>query len=438
MSIEQQAVDERFRALAPLGEIISNPTVFASYMSFCRDGWVCPDRRILKSNTLDSLIAATSELDKLKSLCEQSEIKEQGLLTSDSDSVYGPLLDILHDPRMLRPFTWPTWVRLALRGEAANKALGEICGRISCKVIEAKRPTSLREALESMGHHSPSMAQGLAGISPDIIIKATVWAAFSNFYHGKDLVDSYLQAWPRIAEDAEHLLSHRRANDSEESARWPWRYWLLLVALRGDGARKVGEIAMVIKDGWPSNRIREELNQYIVEKPNQLISRRGIGRKKVRTIVRCFAHAAIHGPGNPEMADGDPISLLKSLNLPTLYNKALRLRFAKRGIQTLEFCGMAVGVTRERVRQMEKKAAKLAKATGKHLLARKWLEKNRERAWAAMSLDGGMTVDPTSTGNSFHAKLPGDIQLGLLLGDMLADELMDMCGNKVDDWWVRP
>lgn len=388
-------------------------------------------------DALDYLVTATSELDKLMSLCELSDTQDKGLFTSGSESGYGPLLDILVEPKKLRPMTWPTWLKHAADGGAARMTLAEICDRISCDIREPKQHLLLGEVLTSLGHRSPFMAKTAIGISPDTLIKATVWAAFRNSYDGQNLVEAYLQAWPRIKEDADHLLSHRKANDSEESARWPWRYWRLLVALRGDGTRKVGEVAMILKDGWPSNRMKEALDDYGVDKPNELLRRRGIGRKKVRTVVRCFAYAAIHGPVSVEMADDDPYSLLKSLNLPTLYNKALRLRFAKRGIQTLEFCGTAVGVTRERVRQMEKKSAKLAKATGKHLLARKWLERNRERAWAAMSLDDGMTVDPSSTGNGFHAKLPGDIQLGLLLGDMLADELMDMCGNKVDDWWVR-
>ena len=362
---------------------------------------------------------------------------EENLLDEGkSPSHYGPLIPILLSSDARRQITsdeWPTWRSRAVMGSAADESIKALSAEILQKCPAKAETISLRQVLSDPTSENLSRHH-IQGAPTHLVALCTVWAAYKNKYPSKTF-KCYISNLGRVAEDTKQRLAvPERRGDGNLPA--DWAIWKLMVALRGDLDRKVGEIALEIKDNWPSNRLGETLKDYLVDDYNELLTRRSFGRKKLRTVIRCFAFAGVFGRTQPTDTSTSPFAILKSLNLPRNYTKCIRLRYGKAKLQTLDAVGRETGLTRERVRQMEQKAARIAKSAGKHLEARKWLAENRLRAWKAMSKDGGLTVDPTISGAGFHANMPGEIQLGLLLADMLPDELMDQVGDRIDDWWA--
>lgn len=414
-----------------LVDAIRSERIAAIYRRFCTEH-IDDAAGETDCDTLDLLRRITQATGELLELDNGLDLMNE----EASQYQYGPLIPILrsHDATtMVSASDWTTWVSRAKSGAAIDTPIKSLCNDILQNCPKGAEDLSLRDLLDDPRSENLS-SRFIRHVPMQLVVMCTAWAAYKNKYPEKTF-ECYISKLDRVKEEVkEGLAIPERRGDGNLPSQWTT--WTLMVSLRGDLDRKVGEVAIEIKDKWPSNRLNETLRDYLVENYNELSKRENIGRKKIRTVIRCYARAAIFGRPNSAGINLKPLDILKSLNLPKSYQKCIRMRYGKRQLQTLDAVGKEMGLTRERVRQMEQKAAKIAKSAGKHLEARKWLAENALRAWQSMSRDGGVTVDPTASGNGFHANLPGDVQLGLLLGDMLPDELMDLIGDKVDDWWV--
>ncbi len=142
----------------------------------------------------------------------------------------------------------------------------------------------------------------------------------------------------------------------------------------------IGEAADIVGERWPPRRHNDPLSIYLTEAPKHLIRIAGIGRKKARVLMRCIvklwlchqSNTGNHGASFDRdlkeviavFGSGDLILGLKRsfiiCGLARREISVLNLRYGLSGNPpwTLEQCGGAMRITRERVRQIEELAKK--------------------------------------------------------------------------------
>lgn len=190
---------------------------------------------------------------------------------------------------------------------------------------------------------------------------------------------------------------------------------------------------------WPTKGyIDKKISDYNFERPDYLFKIRGLGNKKQKIIILAIYWASL-GEDFKKRIDNinSPSSLFSLSNLSKIQTDVLSFRYLDKETRTLEETGRILKVTRERVRQIESAAIKKIKLLGQKDVCRKWVRCNSDKIWKLLSKDGGLTVKGNSAESYLNHKLPGEYQLGLLIADLNASEILDEIAERIDDWWLR-
>ncbi len=181
----------------------------------------------------------------------------------------------------------------------------------------------------------------------------------------------------------------------------------------------IHEVLNAIGFQWPSSRRNEKLSDYCAFSLIELFSIPGIGRSKRRLLILAYAYAAecmLDRPvdvGNEEKAEascseeshqegflGDDVSIerlfdeaLNCLNDREKDIIASRFGIGGRVQETLEEIGERLGVTRERIRQIESKALRKLKNLNSAGFLRRFIELQREDIFRNLSANGSVVLE---------------------------------------------
>jgi len=94
-----------------------------------------------------------------------------------------------------------------------------------------------------------------------------------------------------------------------------WQSWTNTLASSSVSSEKVFDIANDLGLDWIYTRRNESLSQYLEESLADILSRRGFGKKKTRTVILCIAAAALRSKSMPRMWKANkPVSVCMSKN----------------------------------------------------------------------------------------------------------------------------
>jgi len=190
---------------------------------------------------------------------------------------------------------------------------------------------------------------------------------------------------------------------------------------------------------WPTKGyIEKKISDYNYERPDDLFKVGGLGNKKHRIIILAIYWASLGEEFKKQIESIDsPASLFSLSSLSKIQTEVLTFRYLGEETRTLEETGKILKVTRERVRQIESAAVKKIKLLGQKDVCRKWVRSNSDKIWKLLSKDGGLTVKGNTSERYLNHRLPGEYQLGLLIADLNASEILDDIAERIDDWWLR-
>jgi hypothetical protein len=392
-----------------------------------------------KQDPLESIRRATSALESLLVLDQSLKEQETDLLNEEtSEYKYGPLIPLLlsSDVRtFVDALDWKIWVGCAQAGVAADTPMKLLCHEILHSSPSETEALTLRDLLEDPCALNLS-ATHINNVSMQLIVKCTAWVAYRNRYPEQTL-ERYLSNLGHISTEVNNLIENTTEDDEIELAK-SWGIWTLMVSLRGDLDRKIGEIATLIRDNWPSNRFDETLREYLVKDRQKLMKRRGFGKKKLHTVTRCFAHAAVHGSTVRTNDNLAPFELIKTLNLPDTYSRCIELRYAESGGQTLEVCGRKMRLTRERIRQMESKVFEKVRRLGLADSMRKWAISHADQVWDDLSKSGALIRSDSFTESGYLRDKP-ELALAMGIANLGLSEILDLKGSRTEkgNWVYR-
>ena len=215
--------------------------------------------------------------------------------------------------------------------------------------------------------------------------------------------------------------------------------WTSIIELKRENLL-IQKIANELNIAWPSSSDYQHklISDYNKNTTEDLFRTKGLGKKKVRTIILSVYWASLGKDFKKQAVNlSSPKDLFVLSGLSEIQIKILNLRYLDTNTRTLEETGKIIKVTRERVRQIESAAIKKIKLLGQKDVCRKWVRNNSDNIWKLLSNDNGLTVKGNSTETHLNHRLPGEYQLGLLIADLNASEILDEVGDRIDDWWLR-
>ncbi len=263
------------------------------------------------------------------------------------------------------------------------------------------------------------------------VIRATAWCANQGRFAD---ISSYLEENPNLLLEARSLLDSSPQSQAQLDMH-AWNVLWGIVKLRGLMSCGMGEIVAKANVNWPSNHLTDPISMYYEPSLQRLLARERMGKVKALAVERCLALLAING----HLASDAPVApwdIVKLIKLKESYLKVLNVRYAGDRVPTLDACGKTMGLTRERIRQIEAKCAKLAKSMQQSNSALAWLKMNIDNIWAELSADGGVTVDSKDESElALEKKLGNEYRLGLLLANIGIIQLLNLTANRTESGW---
>ena len=338
-------------------------------------------------------------------------------------------LDAVTIMRYVSPRLWAEWRgrclrspfnQLPLSAHLSNALIIPPAGVPEITLLEALNRWSSIEALFSEGNSTLLS-----------VIRATAWCANQGRFAD---ISAYLEENPNLLLEARSLLD----SSPQAQAQLDMHVWNVLwgiIKLRGLTSCGMGEVVAKANVNWPSNHLTDPISTYYEPSLQRLLARERMGKVKALAVERCLAFLAVNGHQTCD-APIAPWEIVKLLKLKESYLKVLNVRYAGDRVPTLDACGKKMGLTRERIRQIEAKCAKLAKSMQQSNSALAWLRLNIENIWAKLSADGGVTVDSKDESNfALEKKLGNECRLALLLANIGVVELLDASGNRTENGW---
>jgi len=265
------------------------------------------------------------------------------------------------------------------------------------------------------------------------VIRATAWCANKSKFSD---VGAYLTENPNLLSEAQHLLSTSPRAHENQLYIHHWNVLWGIVKLRGVLSCRMGEVVVKANVNWPSNHLADPVSMYYEASPQKLLARDRMGRIKALAVERCVAYLAIHGH-RANSAPVAPWDIVKLLNLKVAYQKVLNIRYAGKRVPTLDACGRQLGLTRERIRQIEAKCGKLSQLMQQSDSALAWLKLNNDNIWRQLSSDGGVTVDSKDESElALEKKLGNEYRLALLLANIGVIQFLDITASRTESGWA--
>ena len=265
------------------------------------------------------------------------------------------------------------------------------------------------------------------------VIRTTAWCANQTKFSD---MGTYLKENPSLLSEAHSLLYSSPENKVQKLNIHAWNILWGVVKQRGILNCGMGEVVVKANANWPSNRLTDPISLYYEASPQELLGRDRMGRIKALAVERCVAHLAIYG----HLASDAPVApwdIVKLLNLKAAYLNVLNVRYAGARVPTLDACGKQLGLTRERIRQIEAKCGKLSQFMQQSVSSLAWLKLNIDNIWEQLSADGGVTVDSKDESElALEKKLGNEYRLALLLANIGIIQLLDSSANRTESGWA--
>ena len=332
--------------------------------------------------------------------------------------------------RFVTPLLWGKWRDHCLLSQHSASGIGELLLDALIKAPKGVPKMTLADALNRW-----SMLDVLLGEDNETllaVIRATAWCANQNKLIE---IDKYLSENQPILSEAVSLLGISSKDQQEIDSH----YWSVLwgvVKLRGRLNCTMGELVAKANVSWPSNLLANPISTYHEPSFRKLLQRDNMGKVKAFAVTRCLAYLAVHDY-QPSSEALSPWEIVKHLKLKSAYMNVLNARYAGTKVPTLDSCGRRLGVTRERVRQIEAKCGKLSQIMHHSESATAWLSINIDNIWWQLSADGGVTVDSKDESElALEKKLGNDYRLGLLLANKSIIQILDGSGLRTENGWV--
>jgi hypothetical protein len=342
--------------------------------------------------------------------------------------VYGGL-DAVTMMRYVKPGLWAEWREHCLGSPLKELKLSQLLNEALLAPPVRVPDLTLSDALNRWSTLDALLCEGNATLLS--VIRATTWCANQGRF-------SDMSAY--LAENQNLLLGARSLLDSSPQTQIEhdihlWNVLWGVVKLRGLMNCGMGEVVAKANANWPSNHLTDPISMYYEASLQKLLARDRMGRVKALAVERCVAYLALHGHRASD-APVAPWDIVKLLNLKPAYLKVLNVRYAGDRVPTLDTCGKQLGLTRERIRQVEAKCGKLAESMQQSKSALAWLKLNIDNIWAKLSADGGVTVDSKDESDfALEKKLGNEYRLALLLANIGIIKLLDSSGNRTENGW---
>ena len=372
--------------------------------------------------------------------CLNKMIVNHGLVSGLSEGIsvvgYGIELQVVYGGvdavtmmRYVKPGLWAEWRERCLGSPFKELKLRQLLADALLAPAVGVPDLTLSDALNRWSTLDALLCEGNATLLS--VIRATSWCANQGRFSD---MNAYLAENQNLLLGARSLLDSSQKNQVELDIHL-WNVVWGVVKLRGLMNCGMGEVVAKAKANWPSNHLTDPISMYYEASLQKLLARDRMGRVRALAVERCVAYLAVHGHRASE-APVAPWDIVKLLNLKPAYMKVLNARYAGDRVPTLDACGKQLGLTRERVRQVEAKCGKLALSMRQSHSALAWLKLKIDNIWAKLSADGGVTVDSKDESDfALEKKLGSEYRLALLLANIGVTELLDSSGNRTENGW---
>lgn len=211
------------------------------------------------------------------------------------------------------------------------------------------------------------------------------------------------------------------------------------VRTAGRAEMTMGEIADEMDMDWPRKTAGLTVGSF-EHKGTSVLRTRGYGKKlKLPMLLSCILWAALDGKprGRPE-GPMSPSDVLDAVNLTDAEERVVHIRFMDVEPRTLDEAGKVLGLTRERVRQIQEYAFERIRRRRLAEPLRDWVFGQRERVFELLSKDGGVTVlRADAHGSAARKTIPG-FSLALELCDVsVGDLLAQVAVAGPTGHWIR-
>ena len=372
--------------------------------------------------------------------CLNRVIVQQGLVSGLSEGlsevgrgielqvIYGEL-DAVTMMRHVKPALWSEWRDRCLKSPFDDRKLSLYLTDVLMVPPTRVPDVTLSDAIDRWRTLDSLLCEDNATLLS--VVRAAAWCANKDKLSD---IDVYLSANPGLLFRAQALLDSAVKVQEQLDLHY-WNVLWGIVKLRGLLNCGMGEVVPKANANWPSNRLADPVSSYYEISPQLLLKRDRMGKIKTSAVQRCVTFLAIHGHRSTD-ATIAPWEIIKLLKLKKSYLDVLNIRYAGDRVCTLDSCGKQLGVTRERVRQIEVKCAQLSVLMHRSDSALAWLKVNIDDIWRQLSSDGGVTVDSKDESElALEKKLGNEYRLGLLLANIGVIQLLNFTANRTESGW---
>lgn len=188
---------------------------------------------------------------------------------------------------------------------------------------------------------------------------------------------------------------------------------------------------------WPDNYAFKKLTDYRFPTPRETLNIQKFGKKKLHSLILSIAWAALSNEDLPQPKNSSPYEIIANTNLNKMEKYVLKERYDDEHRRTLEDIGIRFSLTRERIRQLEANAIGKIRLLGLNEPVLSWLKDQAPFVWGLLSTDGGETIRGIGDGRNDYKKLPGEVELAMVIADWNMDKLLRQVGESIGDCWYR-
>ena len=213
--------------------------------------------------------------------------------------------------------------------------------------------------------------------------------------------------------------------------------WWNLISEKNREQHFVFRITDYLGKKWPDNYAFKKLIDYHFPTPREMLKMKKFGKKKLHCLILSIAWAALSNEDLHQPENSSPYEIIANSKLNKMEKYVLSERYDEDHRRTLEDIGTRYSLTRERIRQLEANAINKIRLLGLNEPVLSWLKEQAPMVWALLSVDGGDTIRGIGEGRNDYKKLPGEVELAMVIVDWNMDKLLRQVGECIGDCWYR-
>ena len=213
--------------------------------------------------------------------------------------------------------------------------------------------------------------------------------------------------------------------------------WWNLISEKNREQHFVFRITDHLGEKWPDNYAFKKLLDYRFPTPRETLKIKKFGKKKLHSLILSIAWAALSNEDLQQPVNSSPYEIIANSKLNKMEKFVLSERYDENHRRTLEEIGNRYTRSRERIRQIEANAISKICVLGLNEPVLAWLKEQAPMVWGLLSVDGGDTIRGIGEGRNDYKKLPGEVELAMVIVDWNMDKLMRQVGECIGDCWYR-